>query len=348
MARFQWKTATVLAFAAVWSLGLSSGARGATPQNETGDMPVRTARSLAKTLLAHVEAQALAPRSQDEYREAKRRLLERVEGRDPVNRAALYRAARDVLNTIDADGHSMLWSRHEATQFAAVTSPDDASRGEVVRIVELDAHRVLVVTPPAATYINAEQEAAYTRRLVDGIEAAGHTSDVCALVVDLTAQTGGNAYPPLHALASALSVDNTAVWVDRNDRREPVLGRELQRALRDGRIGAPALAAFRGRPIAVVTGPKTASAGEMLTMLFKGEANATTFGWPTYGMTTANITLELPDEATLVLSVSRYAFGHAAPIHGRIAPDVPANTAATHDAVVMQAAQWAASKNCAP
>jgi C-terminal processing protease CtpA/Prc len=69
-----------------------------------------------------------------------------------------------------------------------------------------------------------------------------------------------------------------------------------------------------------------------------------TFGQPTYGMTTANTVHQVPDGASLLLSMARYAQGTEAPYHGAIQPDETVATSAHQELAVRAAAQWAASQ----
>ena len=57
-------------------------------------------------------------------------------------------------------------------------------------------------------------------------------------------------------------------------------------------------------PVAVLTGPKTASAGEAIVVAFRGRPSTRSFGEPTAGVPTANQGFRLSDGALLVLTVA--------------------------------------------
>jgi C-terminal processing protease CtpA/Prc len=57
-------------------------------------------------------------------------------------------------------------------------------------------------------------------------------------------------------------------------------------------------------PVAVLTGPGTASSGEAMVVAFRGRPETRSFGQPTYGVPTANRGYVLSDGATMQLTVS--------------------------------------------
>jgi C-terminal processing protease CtpA/Prc len=90
-----------------------------------------------------------------------------------------------------------------------------------------------------------------------------------------------------------------------------------------------------GAPVAVLTGPRTASSGEATVLAFRGRAQTRSFGQPTAGVSTANVVRRLVDGSALVLttSVMRDRNGHG---DGRkIAPD----QATVGDATTVAAAE---------
>ncbi|MBL0330990.1 MAG: hypothetical protein IPP64_16645 [Bacteroidetes bacterium] len=55
-------------------------------------------------------------------------------------------------------------------------------------------------------------------------------------------------------------------------------------------------------PIAVLTGPATASSGEIVTIAFREKENSKSFGQKTFGLSTANGTYTLSDGSALILT----------------------------------------------
>ncbi|XLZ67903.1 S41 family peptidase [Massilia sp. SR12] len=242
----------------------------------------------------------------------------------------------------------MLWSQ-EVTQGFERSTPSLETIPEQVRVVDTPQGAVLVLNLPAIHSSDSKAMQAYVTASFDSIAATDGLARSCALVVNLSGQTGGNAWPPMLVLEPLFTAQNTAQFVAREDKRfqvaHPAVIQNVKR--RVGEVPPNPLERFRGQNYGVVLARSTASAGEMIAMALQGEpGRSRSFGSQTYGMTTANQTVQMPDNALLLLTTSRYAFGMQAAIRGKLQPDVPTSA---HDAV-QQAAEWAAAQSpaCTP
>jgi hypothetical protein len=163
-------------------------------------------------------------------------------------------------------------------------------------------------------------------------------------IVDLRENTGGGMWPMIAGVAGLL---------DRG-----VLGHFL---LPDGRSRAWWLrrryisldqtpkARVHGRPhrqdhtpLAILTSPRTASAGEAALVALQAQSPTRTFGAATAGMTTGNITHLLPDGTRLMISTCHFADAAGRLITGSIQPDEPADPG-ENDNVLTQALAWIAA-----
>lgn len=75
------------------------------------------------------------------------------------------------------------------------------------------------------------------------------------------------------------------------------------------------------RPIGIVQGPSTASAGEWGVVAFTGQEGVKTFGSETGGFTTVNDGFELPDGASVTLSFAVMGDREGNFYEGPLAPD---------------------------
>jgi hypothetical protein len=333
-----WVAVCALACAAAF------GTRAATMPAKA--LPLALAQQVVDQTIGLVESKGVYPRQKEEYAQAKEALLAVVDGKTAeVDEAGLHARIRALLATLDADGHSMLLpavppgqpampmpARPPAPQFQVVAT----QRGTVLRWV-----------PPATTYSTPEARSAYVNAVVDEAAALPGAGQACALVVDLSAQTGGNAWPPFIAMYPLFGEANQARWVDRDGKEVPVVNRaNLEQMAGNAAPGrASPFARFATGPLAVLVGDRTASAGEMLLVALMGEARVRTFGKTSYGMSTANAMHRLPNGATLVLTEMRYALGDGPVIHGGIPVTQPAAAGATWEASVREAAEWAAANS---
>lgn len=163
-------------------------------------------------------------------------------------------------------------------------------------------------------------------------------------VIDLRRNSGGNCWPMLAGMGPLLGDGVCGFFV----RSGKATGFKYQEGTaRYGsnimcQVSQPiVLTAAQRRQIVVLTGPKTSSSGEILTLAFRGMPNAKLIGEPTAGFTTANTTYSLLDGSTLVLSISQEADRTGRIYEGRIAPDEIVRAGSAHeDAVKAHALMW--------
>jgi len=323
----------------------------ATSAGAAETMPQALARAVTDQTISLVESKGLYPRRQEDYARAKQDLLAAVDGKTAeVDRTDLYARIRKVLGTLDTGGHSFLFPPQAPGQSAP--PPPAGPRVPPFQLVATSHGTVLRWVPPATTDMAPAAMSAYVRSVYDDAAALPDIGRACALVVDLTEQTGGNAWPPFIAMYPLFGNANKARWVDRDGKAIPVVDRAglAELAVRDVGDRANPFASFATGPLAVLVGAKTASAGEMLLVALMGEDRVRTFGQTSYGMTTGNKVYWLPDGAMLLLTETRYALGDGPVFRGGIAPMQPAPKGEPADTSFRTAAEWAAahSPRCTP
>jgi hypothetical protein len=311
---------------------------------ETGEIDRATAQAFAAALIADVETQALRPRVLAEYETAKMGLLALVNGSTSTEpRAAVYAAARAMLSTLDTDGHTLLWSNTQTSNWQSASQPSSAEEASAVRTIAVpDQQPVLVLRPPQTTFMDAASTRTYAVTMIDRIRRQIRTDNPCAVVVDLGVQAGGSAWPAIAALEPLITAANTARLVDRDGGRRPLVPPGAVEYFTGGPLPQNDLERLAGRPLAIVLAAQTASAGEMVAVALRGQPGARTFGHTTYGATTANVPTALPDGATVLLTTSRYALGNEPALHGPLVPDVPAAAGDSPGTTLLQAVTWAA------
>jgi len=100
----------------------------------------------------------------------------------------------------------------------------------------------------------------------------------------LRSDTGGNMWPMLAGLKPFLGSKGLGTFVSPTGSSRPgVAGHGV------GVDPPAALAALETAWIAVLTGPRTASSGEAVTIAFRGRPRTRSFGLPTAGLSTSRI-----------------------------------------------------------
>lgn len=155
--------------------------------------------------------------------------------------------------------------------------------------------------------------------LISGYDKQGVTK----WIIDLRNNTGGNCWPMLAGVAPLIGNGVYGYFVSDN---ETIPFSYQNGAVMQGRhtrceLNEPRLLSQSKRTVIVLTGPNTASAGEIVALAFKGIDNVYLYGEPTAGLTTANATYHLSDGSILVLTVCKEADRNGKVQEGKIQPD---------------------------
>ena len=180
------------------------------------------------------------------------------------------------------------------------------------------------------------------QRLIAGMDGSG----ISKWIIDLRKNTGGNCWPMIAGLGPLLGEGICGYFVAAGD-KVPIIyrdGASMQgRHIRCKVSGTPYKSRVEKKNIIVLTGSKTSSSGEIVTLAFKGKEGAVQYGGPTAGFTTANSSYTLSDKSMLVLTVSMEADRTGKIYNGPIVPDEfiitdPEN--GTEDRVKSAAIMW--------
>lgn len=225
-----------------------------------------------------------------------------------VTPADTYSAIEGLLGELH-EHHAMLVTTRAQERSAAAAARNPPS-------VELQDGRIAVVTLTSVSIDGANGQARrYVDTVRDGI-ASIDRAPVCGWVVDLRPDSGGTT----HVMAAAiqgLSGFSTTDWPD--EYGDPSQFPPEVRWL----FTLPAQHLRQGvKPVAILLGPKTASAGEDTALRFIGRQGALRiFGARTAGYTSANATLVLSDGAALAVPAGYMHDRAGKPFKEGIVPD---------------------------
>ncbi|MFB6456412.1 S41 family peptidase [Chitinophaga sp. Hz27] len=151
-------------------------------------------------------------------------------------------------------------------------------------------------------------------RVADSLYAALKQMDntnVKGVIIDFRKMEGGTPVPFLTGFAPLINQDILLKYVDNKNHASYITryknGIYTKNGRKTARLGylsdyAPLL--LSRKPIAIITGKYTASAGEMILIAFLGLPNVKTFGVPTYGVATGKSNIFLADSAFISLASS--------------------------------------------
>lgn len=154
------------------------------------------------------------------------------------------------------------------------------------------------------------------------------TAATCGWVVDMRSNPGGNMWPMLAGVGPILGEGHPGVFIDAEGVRTPWYYQDGVAGVERGatrqaitRVARPYRLRRPDPPVAVITGINTASAGEAVTIAFRGRPYARSFGLMTRGLPTANSSYEMTDGGTVVLTTAWEADRTGTVYRDRIDPD---------------------------
>lgn len=164
---------------------------------------------------------------------------------------------------------------------------------------------VAVATVPAIS--NEADGQAYARTLAQGLADAlsSEQGAACGVVVDLRGNTGGDMGPMVGGL-SPLLPDGTALTFQgrKQDTAVTITGNSVRGGGTPTDVSEYTSQKFHV-PVAVLVDESTGSSGEATMLAFHGLENSRSFGRPTAGYASANISVDYPDGAQVLLTISR-------------------------------------------
>ncbi|MGH3614902.1 MAG: S41 family peptidase [Pseudonocardia sp.] len=225
----------------------------------------------------------------------------------PALRAALAAAGGEHSEWLPPGAPLVDPNPVESTTPSVTTTPDGISTVSVPELVSGD---------PQALQRYADSTASSLSR-------AGQPTS-CGWIVDLRDNGGGNMWPMFAGL-SPLLADGPMLSFASNTGERTEVRIEGGTALAGAQPQASVVDLPKStKPIAVLQGESTASSGEAVLLAFRGQPNVRTIGSDSAGSSTANMSVPMPDGATMVLTTAVYVDRFNQAFGGRITPDLSA------------------------
>lgn len=164
-------------------------------------------------------------------------------------------------------------------------------------------------------------------------------------VLDLRNNDGGNCWPMLAGIGPLLGEGVCGYFMDRDGGNAESwsyrAGSSFEGKNARTTVSRPAYE-LKGKDVrvAVLTGPKTGSSGEVTTIAFRGKPSARSFGAPTAGYSTTNTSINMSDGAMLLLTISIYGDRNKTAYGETVQPDVVVENVDGKDAALEAAITW--------
>lgn len=264
--------------------------------------------------------------------------------------ADLQEVANFFLKSVDK--HSFYWSKAEVDAWRGTDTDDvEPPNGEEVFDFPITTGHLI---GEDVAYLNMPQfhsgnEAwdTYFADTLQGLIRALDRPGLKGWVLDLRVNHGGNCWPMLAGIGPVLGNgvcgyfgldDDRFYWsyMDGSSLTDDTVQCSVSRS--------PYVLLATDPRVAVITGPGTASSGEVVAVAFRGRPGARSFGTPTAGYSTTNTNFDLSDGAMLFLATSVYVDRAKNPYGDAIPPDELIPTSAEGDAPLERAVQWLRSQ----
>lgn len=264
--------------------------------------------------------------------------------------ADLQTVANFFLKSVDK--HSFYWSKAEVDAWrGADTDDEEDPNGEEAFDFPITTGHLI---GEDVAYLNMPQfnsgNEAWDTYFADTLQGLIRTLDRPGLkgwVLDLRVNHGGNCWPMLAGIGPVLGNgvcgyfgldDDRFYWsyMDGGSLTDDTVQCSVSRS--------PYVLLAADPRVAVITGPGTASSGEVVAVAFRGRPGARSFGTPTAGYSTTNTNFDLSDGAMLFLATSVYVDRAKNPYGDAIPPDELIPTSAEGDAPLERAVQWLRSQ----
>jgi len=200
----------------------------------------------------------------------------------------------DEAHSLVEDAAKVAGGKHS---FLAPPVKDTTSYDEVPPEVEMLDEGIIHIMLPAHTGVKVS-DSLYLHTVFDYLQA--HL-DAKGVIVDLRGNTGGNMYPMI-ASVSPLLPDGIILKFKSRKNTMPI---SLELVTKSYDISSSAIGKFPSTtPVAILTDYRTASSGEATLLCFRGLDNVKTFGGPSAGYASANMSHTLADGYLFAITTS--------------------------------------------
>lgn len=216
-----------------------------------------------------------------------------------IKKKEVLSSARTIISIDEAhvlveDAAKVAGGKHS---FLAKPVSDTATYKEFAPNAELLEDRIVLVTLRAHTGVIIS-DSLYIHTIVDFLQ---DHMDVDGVIVDFRLDTGGNMGPMIVAV-SPLLPNGVEFSFKSRKRTTPI---QLESLLRAYGLSADRISKYPSSlPVAILSGERTASAGELTLLCFIGLDNVKIFGSPSAGYVSGNAAFPLADGYRLAITRS--------------------------------------------
>ena len=252
----------------------------------------------------------------------------------------VHQSLQMVLHSIDK--HSFYWPVEQVQKWQN-TSTDEQADIPLARGYALDEHYAYLWMPYLGSGDSVTQVlfADHLQRLIDSLDHP----DLKGWVLDIRDNGGGNCWPMLAGIGPILGEGVCGYFKDEDMyeswRYQDGKSYESEEVRTQVSI-TPYIPYLKNPPVAVLTGERTGSSGEIVAIAFKNRPDARIIGQKTAGFSTGNVNHTLSDGSMLFLAQSTYCDRKKEVYHHGLEPEIKISEAKTtsQDPALEAALKW--------
>lgn len=294
------------------SVSLLISGCGSGPAGEASDAPKEHVHTYLEQALTFIEENSYqVTRNPDSWIQIRESALEK--GADAQRVEETYSVITDALLQSSGDHSFLLTPENLAEEAGKRESPTVTAVGDGVASLTL----------PAFNETAGGLVTEYMDTALKGI-AANSDEASCGWIVDLRGNSGGNMLPMLVSIAPFVPDGHVMTFLDGSGTESMVTVVDTSVLLEGERVlrSTSTTPELSGKPLAVLQSSDTASSAEATLISLQSREDVRSFGSPSAGYATGNVSLRLPDGAVLAVTQSQMLSADGALHPGPIPPDV--------------------------
>lgn len=258
--------------------------------------------------------------------------------------AETYPVVRYILSQLK-DNHSFLMEKQKVLEWQSTSKTPEKSREKTFRgaVVYGDIGVIEMFGFGSGDPVTLTEYADEMQALIKSMDR----NDIKGWILDVRSNTGGNCWPMLAGVGPLLG-EGTCGYFQSGNSKSRWYYKDGKSGVDSNPICSVSKEPYRllkQTPVAVLTGSRTASSGEVVVTAFRGKENARSFGQATGGYSTGNQNFTLSDGSMIFLTTSVYVDRNMNRYGSKITPDelVPfeyQTQPSEEDPVIKAAVEW--------
>jgi C-terminal processing protease CtpA/Prc len=241
-----------------------------------------------------------------DFKEIKRKAYSKLKSADSIENC--YPIVKSILKDL-GDSHSFFMPKEQVEKWQSTSKTAD-----IDEIITFNSK----LLNQNIGYIHmkgfSNEDSTFIQQYADSLQNAIKSIDnenLKGWVIDLRENTGGNCWPMLAGLGPILGNGICGYFIDNNQKKSSWFYQDGESGIDSitiTKVSKQPYELFNNlNPVAILTGIRTLSSGEIVVTAFHSKRNVRSFGESTGGLSTGNLSIKLSDGSMLILTTSIFA-----------------------------------------